>query len=86
MNLYKESEQWNPDLELQGGAMITDEEQSWLQRPFEEEEILESTNLCAMEKAPGPDGFSMIFFQTFWKVSKSDVMNTLAHFHCSQIF
>lgn len=57
MNLYKESEQWRPDLELQGGAMITDEEQSWLQRPFEEEEIMGSTNLCAMEKHLDPMAF-----------------------------
>lgn len=85
MNIYKESEQWRPDLELQGAAMITDEEQSWLQSLLKRRKLFLSINMCTMEKAPAPDGFSMIFFRTFWQVSKSDVMKTLTHFHSSQI-
>ena len=65
--------------------MINGEEQAWLQRPFEEEEILESIRMCAKEKAPGPDGFSMIFFETFWEVLK-DIINTLTQYHLDQNF
>jgi len=80
INLYKETEHWRPDLNIQDVNMITGEEQVWLQRPFEEEEILESIRMCAKEKAPGPDGFPMIFFETFWEVLKKDIINTLITF------
>uniref|UniRef100_A0A0V0HBD2 Putative ovule protein n=1 Tax=Solanum chacoense TaxID=4108 RepID=A0A0V0HBD2_SOLCH len=86
INLYKEAEHWRPDLNIQDVNMITGEEQLWLQRPFEEEEILESIRMCAKEKAPGPDGFPMIFFETFWEVLKKDIINTLSHFHSNQNF
>lgn len=39
MNLYKESEQWRPDLNILDVTVISEEEQTWLQRPFEEDEI-----------------------------------------------
>ncbi|WMV09475.1 hypothetical protein MTR67_002860, partial [Solanum verrucosum] len=63
--LYKETEQWRPGLRLHDVSRITEEEQIWLERPFDEEEIMECLNQYAMEKAPGPDVFPMVFFQTF---------------------
>ncbi|KAG5601657.1 hypothetical protein H5410_033027 [Solanum commersonii] len=48
---------------------------------FEEEEILKGINLCASDKAPGPDGFPMSFFKEFWSVLKEDILNTMKHFH-----
>ena len=47
--LYKETEQWRPDLNLHGGTKISVEEQAWLQKPFEEEEIVKCLDMCAME-------------------------------------
>ena len=41
------------------------EVQAWLHRPFEEEEIVICLNMCAMEKAPGPDAFPMVLFKSF---------------------
>lgn len=38
-NLYKESEQWRPDLNILDVTVISEEQQTWLQRPFEEDEI-----------------------------------------------
>ena len=78
INLYKEAEHWRPDLNIQDVNMINGEEQVLLQRPFDEEEILESIRMCAKEKAPEPDGFPMIFFETFWEVLKEDIINTLS--------
>ncbi|WMV42421.1 hypothetical protein MTR67_035806 [Solanum verrucosum] len=60
-NLYTEPEEWRPELQLQGITTISVEEQIELEGPFEEEEILGCLNLCAMKKAPGPDGFPMSF-------------------------
>lgn len=36
---------------------------------------------CAPDKAPGPDGFTMAFFQTTWDIIKTDIMAALYHFH-----
>lgn len=43
-------------------SMISEEEHTYLQRPFDEEEIPDNIKLCAKEKAPDPDGSPMIFF------------------------
>lgn len=40
LNLYKESENWRPDFNLDEALGITNEEQEWLQRQFEEEKSL----------------------------------------------
>ena len=37
------------------------------------------------DKAPGPDGFTMAFFQKCWSVVEKDVM-AFAHFHRSSAF
>lgn len=79
-NLYSETENWRPDFNLQDFTTINREEQEWLQRRFEEEEVLQCIKLCASDKAPGPDGFSMGFYRKFWSVLKSDIMNTNAPF------
>lgn len=38
------------------------------------------------DKAPGPYGFSMTFFQTRWKVLKVDIMNVFQKFHLRRKF
>lgn len=58
-NLYRDPEQWRPDFYLQGVGSITQEENEWLQRQFEEDEFLNCIKSCATDKAPGPDGFPM---------------------------
>ncbi|WMV09305.1 hypothetical protein MTR67_002690, partial [Solanum verrucosum] len=85
-NLYKEPENWRPDFNLHEAPGITNEEQERLRRQFEEEEVLNSIKLCASDKAPGPDGYPMCFYQCFWEVLKEDIMNTLQHFHSHQVF
>jgi hypothetical protein len=46
----------------------------WLERDFEENEVWEVVKGMEGDKAPGPDGFSMAFFQACWVVVKDDVM------------
>ncbi len=40
-------------------------EASWLERPFDESEVLDVVKFMNSEKAPGPNGFGMAFFQIF---------------------
>ena len=58
----------------------------WLQRNFKEEEVWDNIKSCATDKAPGPDGFNMNFFQTLWEVIKGDIMGTMQYFHDHQVF
>ncbi|KAH0670732.1 hypothetical protein KY290_026130 [Solanum tuberosum] len=80
-NLYRETEQWRPEFNVQGAERITQEENVWLQRQFEEDEVFNCIKSCASDKAPGPDGFSMSFFQIFWEILKTDFMNAVRQFH-----
>ncbi|XP_015166235.1 uncharacterized protein [Solanum tuberosum] len=85
-NLYSETEHWRPLFNLQEGSIITEDDNDWLQSEFEEQEVLECLKLCAADKAPGPDGYSMGFFQCCWEIVKKDVMDTIRNFHTSDYF
>lgn len=65
------------------GSMISEHEQEkeWLQRPFEEEEVFECIKLCAVDKAPRPDGFNMGFYIHCCDIIKEDIMQTIHNFH-----
>ncbi|WMV36518.1 hypothetical protein MTR67_036414 [Solanum verrucosum] len=82
--LYKETESWRPSLNILDVQTITEEEQILLSRGFEEEEVLEGIKQCAVDKAPGPDGYTMAFFSVFWETIKDDVMQTFHKFHAHQ--
>ena len=38
------------------------------------------------DKAPGPDGFTMAFFQSCWSTVKIDVVNVFHVFHAYAVF
>ena len=65
---------------------ISVEDASWLDRPFKEEEVFEVIHECNGDKAPGPDGFSMAFFQSCWGVLKSKIMAVFHNFHTQAMF
>lgn len=58
------------------------EEKVWIQRAFEEEEVITTINSCAPDKAPdpGPDGYTMAFFQKAWDFIKPVIMTVVNHF------
>jgi hypothetical protein len=49
-------------------------EASSLEFHFEEREVLEVVKGLNRDKAPGPDGFTLAFFQDCWDVIKFDLM------------
>lgn len=62
------------------------EEQQWLTRRSEEEEELEGIKMCTADKAPGPNGYTMIYFSNFWETIKGDILLTFHNFHTHQKF
>jgi hypothetical protein len=58
--LFTEQCRWRP---LVDGISISAVEVSWLERDFEEDEVRKVVFKMNGNKARGPDGFSMAFFQ-----------------------
>jgi hypothetical protein len=80
-NLYTEQSNWRPRMDNQAFSSIDEEEKAWLEREFEEMEVWEVVKGMEGDKAPGPDGFTMAFFQSCWTVVKNDIMAVFSEFH-----
>ena len=52
--------------------------------PMAECEVLEAINDMPSDKAPGPDGFSGLFFKKCWGIIKTDLMTVISHFDSLQ--
>ena len=62
-------------------SSIAEEEKMWLERDFEEMEVWQVVKGMDGDKAPGPDGFTMAFFQSCWAVVKHDVIAVFSEFY-----
>ena len=67
-------------------SMIFEEDVAWLDRQFEEEEVYGIIQCCNSAKPPGPDGFSMAFFEACWDFLKLEIMEVLTNFHSQDVF
>jgi hypothetical protein len=54
---------------------------SSLDPQFSEQEIKRAIDLLTTDKAPGPDGFTGLFFRTCWSIIKGDVIRATNAFH-----
>lgn len=81
VSLYSKDAWERPSLDNLEFAGIGDEKAQWLERKFEEEEVRQAIFSLAGDKAPGPNGFPMAFFQSFWVMLKDDILEFLEDFH-----
>jgi hypothetical protein len=58
---------------------ILEVEAGWLEREFEEE-VRKVVSKMNGNKASGPDGFSMAFFEDCWEVLREDIMKVFRDF------
>uniref|UniRef100_A0A2N9EHP5 Reverse transcriptase domain-containing protein n=1 Tax=Fagus sylvatica TaxID=28930 RepID=A0A2N9EHP5_FAGSY len=95
--LYTEDGRRRPFLDGIHFSFISDEDAKWflraflllmrmemlskVERPFDEDEIAKVVQGCNGDKAPGPDGFSLAFFQHCWSVVRNDVLAVCNEFH-----
>ena len=56
-----------------------------LDRPFSEEKIHNAVLHLNKEKAPGPDGFTIAFYQDCWEMIKDDLLRVFLEFHNNRI-
>lgn len=61
-NLLTETEEWRPKLDGLNFDQLDFYAVSWLERPFEENEVYQVVSGMCKDKAPGLNGFSMAFF------------------------
>lgn len=55
-----------------GVDTLTQEEETFLTRPFSIEELKEAVFGMESNKTAGPDGFNIEFYQHFWDIVKND--------------
>ena len=77
---------WRPSVDGLDFACIREDERLSLEREFSKEEVTQVLAEMEGDKAPGPDGFTMAFFQKCWSVVEVDVMAVFEHFHRYSVF
>ena len=85
-NLFHDSHAQRPFLDGISYATISSEDSLELVRAFSEEEVRNAINDLGKEKAPGPDGFNIAFFQHCWDAVKRDLMVFFSDFHARGVF
>ena len=85
-HLYIETVAHRPLLDDVEFSCISEEDALWLDRPFDEEEVFGVISDFKGDKAPGLDGFSMVFFQSCWYILKVDIMAVFQNFHTQVMF
>jgi hypothetical protein len=84
--LFTKQCRWKPMVDGLSFDSILEFEAIWLKRVFEEEEIRKVVSAMNGDKASGPNGFSMAFFQTCRDVLKVDIMKVFCEFHAGGLF
>lgn len=77
---FREEYSWRPKLYGLDFGQLNQLCAEWLERTFDEEEILYVVRGMVRDEALGPDRFSMVFFQDCWHVVREDVMKVLLSF------
>jgi hypothetical protein len=80
-SMFAESMSWRSRLDDLDFNSLSAGEASSLEAPFLEREVKEVIFGMDGDKAPGPDGFSLAFFQACWDVLKEDIMAVFSNFH-----
>jgi hypothetical protein len=80
-SMFSEPLSWRPRLDNLEFDRLNGDEASSLEIPFEEKEVRKVIKGMDRDKAPGPNGFSMAFFQDCWEVVKEDFMAVFEEFY-----
>ena len=64
---------------------VSNEENTFLNSPFTEEEIKKAVFQMEHNKAPGPDGSPPEFYQHFWDAIKTDLIELFQCLHVRQL-
>ncbi|RVW17895.1 hypothetical protein CK203_093548 [Vitis vinifera] len=79
--LLSENSGWKADI---GGLLLkqtSPSEADGIEIPFSETEIYAALMGMNGDKAPGPDGFTVAFWQSSWEIVKEDILGLFKEFH-----
>jgi hypothetical protein len=79
MDISLSDDFWNPS------EMVTDVHNRELEKDFSEKEIKEAVFGSYAEGAPGPDGFSFLFYQKFWDLIKPELLRMFSDWHRGEL-
>ncbi|RVW54239.1 LINE-1 reverse transcriptase-like [Vitis vinifera] len=77
---------WKADIEGLQLEQLNQQEAENLEQPFSEEEIHSALMEMNGDKAPGPDGFTMAFWQRCWVIVKEEVLEMFKEFYEQSAF
>ena len=80
-SLLSETDEWRPRCNGLQVGVLEGEAAILLEAPFSEEEVFGALSDLNGDKAPGPDGFTMAFWQFSWGFLKEEVMGFFKDFH-----
>ncbi len=60
---------------------VSEEDRANLAAPFSHEELRKAVFQLGGDKAPGPDGFPLCFYQAFWDILKEDIHKIFQELH-----
>jgi hypothetical protein len=64
---------------------VSVEENNFLTALFSEDKVKKAVFQMEHNKAPGPDGFPAEFYQNFWEIIKSDLLELFTFLHARQL-
>ncbi|RVW82108.1 Transposon TX1 uncharacterized 149 kDa protein [Vitis vinifera] len=85
-SLLSEPGDWRPNINGLNFKELGEGLASSLEVVFSEEEIYAALSSCCGDKAPGPDGFTMVFWLCCWDVVKSEILELFREFHLHGTF
>lgn len=79
--IFINSDTLNITLKIPIDKVLDDANRTMLEAEFTMEEVKFSVFNMEKNKAPGPDGFPIEFYQKFWHLIKADLMHLFKLFH-----
>ncbi|KAJ9687798.1 hypothetical protein PVL29_013843 [Vitis rotundifolia] len=80
-NFLSEDTGWKADIGRLQLDQISHQEAENLERPFTEDEIHAALMEMNGDKAPGPDGFTLAFWQSCWEFIKEEILEMFKEFY-----
>ncbi|KAJ9683534.1 hypothetical protein PVL29_019210 [Vitis rotundifolia] len=80
-NFLSEDTGWKADIGRLQLDQISHQEVENLERPFTEDEIHAALMEMNGDKAPGPDGFTLAFWQSCWEFIKEEILEMFKEFY-----
>ena len=77
---------WRAEIDGLPFVTLSPEEASSVELPFRGEEVFTALNEMDGDKALGPDGFSITFWQDSWHFVKDEIMEMFREFHANETF